>query len=212
MRPLHALRGRRAALYLLLVLSLVATGCAGSRPMPPEVRYYTLSYDPPVLSLPPAAAILSVQPLTVSPEYDTGRMVYQEREYALSEYAYHRWRSAPSQLVTALLTRDLRSSTLFRGVVSADSIVPATHLIEGNVDEFLERDEQDQWYAVLGISISLLEVDRSLPGEMVLFQKSYRTRAPSKVQHPRGLAAAMSEAMAVLSRQISVDIHAELAD
>jgi ABC-type uncharacterized transport system auxiliary subunit len=215
MVPLHSQWRHRTTVPLLLILSLVWTiaiaGCATPRSTMPEVRYYTFSYIPPEYSLPPLAEVISILPFTASPEYDTRRIVYQEREFALLEYAYHRWRSTPAQLIANHLTRDLRAGTIFKGVVSADSLAHATHLLEGNVDEILELNVQEQRYAVLGLSISLLAIDRSLPREVILFQKSYSARVPVEVKHPRGLAAAMSEAMAELSRQIGVDVHAAIS-
>jgi ABC-type uncharacterized transport system auxiliary subunit len=215
MIPLHNPWRHRTTVPLLLILSLVWTiaiaGCASPRSTLPEVRYYTFSYAPPEYSLPLLPEVLSILPFTASPEYDTRRIVYQEREFALLEYAYHRWRSNPSQLIANHLTRDLRAGTMFKGVVSADSLAHASHLLEGNVDEILELNVQEQRFAVLGLSISLLAIDRSLPREMVLFQKSYSTRVPIRVNHPRGLAAAMSEAMAELSLQIGMDVHSALS-
>jgi ABC-type uncharacterized transport system auxiliary subunit len=194
-----------AALFLSLGL---LTGCAGSRPSTPELRHYTLFYEPPTFSLPRLEAVVAVAPFTASPEYDGTRMVYQEREFALGEYAQHRWRAAPSQLATSNLLRDLRAGGLFNGVVPADSMVRPTHLLEGNVDKFLERSGKDGISAVLEMTVCLSEVGR---GGTVILQKSYRAPVPAGAKNPRALAEAMSRAMAEVSRRIGEDVHAAIA-
>jgi ABC-type uncharacterized transport system auxiliary subunit len=214
-QPRERILTARIQVYVLFVaaaalsVSLVSlTGCAGSRPSTPDIRQYALFYEPPALSLPRLEAILAVAPFSASPEYDGTRIVYQERDFTLGEYAYHRWRAAPSQLATNHLLRDLRAGGLFSGVVPADSMVRPTHLLEGNVDEFLERKGKDGVSAVLEMTVCLSEAKRN---GTVILQKSYRAAVPAGAKNPRALAEAMSSAMAEVSRRIGEDVHAAIA-
>ena len=92
-----------------------------------------------------------------------------------------------------------------------NSRVAPAYLVEGTVDEFLEVAGNENWQAVLAVSIVLMDENQTDISQKVLFQKTYRTRKPCEQKHPRALAAAMSLAMSEISVDIIDDLFNNLA-
>jgi cholesterol transport system auxiliary component len=101
----------------------------------------------------------------------------------------------------------MRESGLFEAVLSHDSRIPASHLLEGRVDEFFEWDAKDGREAVLSVSIVLTAVDEMEVGNRTLLQKSYHKRDLCEEETPEALAEAMSRAMSEVSSEITREIY-----
>ena len=198
---------------LCVVLCLVAGACVSLKKPRQETEFYTLEYDPPRLqALDPLPVVVRVARFNAAPTYNTNRMIYRDGSFKRSAYAYHKWRTNPGDLISHLLSRDLKASGLFKGALSHGSGAPASYVLEGSIDEFFEWDEADAWQAVLSISVTLLMEDAADAGEAVLFQKTYHAREPCRQKHPLALAEAMSSAMAKLSGQMTRDVYDHLKD
>jgi len=198
-------------LFFILPAGLV--GCQGlKKPQQRTIDYYTLEYAPPVQetreSLP---VVLRIEPFQVTPLYNSNRIIYREGPYKRSAYNYHKWRANPGDLVTDFLRRDIRTSGLFRGVFSSDSRLASTHIIEGTVEEFFEEDDDDQWSAVLAVSVTLVAEGKTDISRRVIFQRTYRQRTHCEQKSPVGLAESMSKGMAEVSRKVIRDIHQNLS-
>jgi cholesterol transport system auxiliary component len=173
-----------------------------------KTTFYTLEYSPPAPSdFQPLSVALRVQRFSVAPTYDTNRIIYRVGSFERDAYFYHKWRDNPGGLTSYFLSRDMRESELFEAVLSHDSRVPASHILGGRVDEFLEWDTEDVWEAILSISIVLTAVDDMEVGRRPLFQKSYHMRETCKRKTPKALAEAMSYAMSGASAKIIKDIY-----
>ena len=197
--------------YLLpFILMLALAGCGATRTPVPDTRYYTLEYEPPAISGQPAEAVIAVSRFGVAPEFNTTKIVYRDLSFGRQEYTYHQWRATPQSLVTDYLRRDLQASTLFLAVSGPGSSLPATHQLDGMVEEWLERDENDRWLATAELTITLLDLRaKTLPG-LVLYQSTYRESEPSAKKNPGSVVEAMSRVMRTLSGRIIADVHAAI--
>jgi len=197
---------------LFICVCFLLVNCVGSNQPIKKSSFYTLEYPPPEISAAsPLPYTLRVERFSISPEYDTDRLVYREKKFARNNYNYHKWRSNPRDLVTHTLTRDLIRSQLFKAVFSYQSLFPTAYTISGSVDEFYEND-QEPWTAVLSVNIVLLKENEPDSDKKVLFQKHYSTEKPCAEKSPQALVEAMGNAMSHVSKEIISDIYQHLYD
>lgn len=192
-------------LPLLLTLLVPLLGGCGKPPM--LVRRYILEYPAPPVLAPQAKipAALRVKQFSVAQAFNTDAMVYQPQPFRSETYNYSRWRVNPGYLVTDFLLRDLREAHLFKAVYGPESTSRYRFQLEGGVEDFQEQDEPGGWQAVLGLTVTLLDVSQLKLPHRVIFQKNYRTMEPMPEKTPQGLAQAMSRALARLSARIMAD-------
>jgi ABC-type uncharacterized transport system auxiliary subunit len=207
------MKNHRELCVPFLCFCLLIGGCVNFRgPIEAEkTTFYTLEYDPPAPShLQPLSAALWVKRFSVAPTYDTNRIIYRDGAFRRDAYVYHKWRDNPGELVSHFLSRDMRESGLFEAVLSHNSRFPASHILEGRVDEFLEWDTKDGREAVLSVSILLTTVDEMEVGKRTLLQKSYHKRESYRGKTPKALAEAMSHAMSEVSTLITREVYSFL--
>ena len=198
-----------AASFLFVPVLLCA--CINLKKPQNRIEYYTLEYDRPAMAgLAPLSSVLRIERFGVAPSYNSSRIIYRDRTFKRDAYAYHRWHANPGNLVTCFLARDMREAAIFRAVLPHDSGFPATHIVAGSVDEFLEWDGDEQWKALLVISITLMAENEPDIAKKIVFQQRYRTEKLCGSKNPRSLAEAMSRAIAELSEKIILDIHGRL--
>lgn len=207
----------RLILYILKLFGIYflffnLIGCGGMRQPAHPIDHYTLEYqlsgtNNPV-SLP---VVLQVQKFQISPEYNTNSIIYREDPLKRNHYAYHKWRANPSDLVTYFITRDLNQSSLFAAVVTPKSRLIPTHVLEGTVNDFYEKDLEDTWQAILTVHITLLSNSESDSIQRIELQKTYSGTELCAMKNPQALAEAMSRNMAAISEQIIDDIYTRLS-
>lgn len=192
---------------------LCCSGCVIQRSAAPVIHHYTLEYDPPRLAIEATLErVLAVQPFTVAAPYASRGIVYRDAGFRRDAYVYHQWRAHPGDMVADMLRRDLQQSGIFRAVVGLGSSVASSYVLEGTAEEFFAAEMPDRWEAVLCLSITLLDAHSADTSRAVLFQKTYTTRTPCQQRTPQSVVAAMSCAMAELSRSICTDIMATARD
>ena len=192
----------------IICLTLALAACLDLKQPRNKIDYYTLEYDPPAAgNHPPLAAPIRVNQFSVSPIYNTNRIIYREGLFKREAYVYHKWRANPADVVTYLLRRDLQQSGLFKAVVSLESRLPSAYVLEGSVDEFLEWNKKTGWEAYLSLSVTLMQENEPDISKKILLQKSYFTSKPCRQKNPGALAEAMSLAMSEISAQIMLDIY-----
>lgn len=190
-----------------ILLLLLLAGCIRTAP-PPVIRQYTLAYAPPAEGLATLPAVVQVeQPLQTAPDCATLDMLSAEGDYRLTEEPYRRWRATPGRLVGHFLRRDLQRSGGFRAVVGPDSRLRPTHVIEGVVEAFYRVAEGGRPAALLTVSLTLLGSADRTGLRRPLYQRRYTRRAAAQGLDAEALAAAMSGAMADLSRQVVEDVY-----
>ena len=192
----------------LVVVTLIFGGCLSLKQPAKKVDFYTLEYDPP-----PAAGFelfpfaLRLERFSTAPIYNTNRIVYQDRSFKRDVYVYHQWSTKPGAVVTQLLTRDMRQSGLFKAVLSYDTVLPFTYLLEGSVDEFYEKDTEGEWIAVLTVSITLVSEKEPDINKRILVQKTYHAEKACEQKNPGALAKAMSLALREVSERLMKDVY-----
>ncbi|MBI4619690.1 MAG: membrane integrity-associated transporter subunit PqiC [Desulfobacterales bacterium] len=202
----------RKAFFLFVLLTLFIGGCLGIKKPIRKIDYYTLEYDPPkVMEFSSLPFVIRIDRFSVAPLYNSNRIVYREKQFKRDTYNYHKWHANPGDLVTYFLARDMRQSSLFKGVIVLNSRMSSSHIIEGTVDEFFEQDNKDLWEGVLSVNIALMTENEPDISRSILFQKRYSVREPCRQKNPRALAEAMSRAMSRISGMIISDVYGCLA-
>jgi cholesterol transport system auxiliary component len=203
----------KISLILIIGLTLLLSACLDLKQPRNKIEYYSLEYDPPRMpDLEPVASVIKVERFSVAPIYNTTKIIYRDGSYQRASYAYHKWQANPGEFATYFLARDMQQSQLFKAVLNRDSRFAPSHVLEGNVDEFLESDTEDGWQAVLALSIVLMAPDEPDVTRKILFQKTYRSSKPCRQKNPRALAEAMSLAMSEASAKIIDDVYQHLAN
>lgn len=199
---------------LFLIIQFVLIGaCLSLKQASPKIEYYTLDYAPTrMIGFSELPLAVKVGRFTAAPLYNTNRIIYQDQVFKRDAYIYHRWRVQPKDMLTHLLTRDFRSSGLFKAVLSCDNHLSSSYILDGNVDEFLEIDTEKKWEAILTISVMLIQEDNPDNGINLLFQKIYQNKTTCSHKNPTALAEAMSLNMSVISREMIKDIYDHLKE
>lgn len=204
-------RGKAVRLTFTIIVSLMIGACIGTPSTPKTIYYYTLDYPPPsaapIRRLP---VVVHVNRFSVSPPFNTQRIVYTEKNLHRNTYVYHQWIAAPGEILSYLLARDLDCLDGFKAVLPAATTQPATHAVYGWVEELIEIDTHDAWQASLRIHISLASVLDPEPSRRILMQKRYDRIETCSAKNPAALAEAMSRAISVIYTQVVHDIHARL--
>jgi len=195
-------------LTLFLSSMVLITSCSlGARPSY-KVNHYTLEYPSPFLrGLSSINELVKVEQFSVAQTFNTSAMVYKEGPNLRNVDPYSRWRTKPGEMAAEYLARDLRNCGLFRAVISRDDSTETRYLLEGQVDEFLEADEEDGRKAVLGLNVTLLDLTKRNTAEKVIFQRDYKVVEPYVEKTPAALAQGMSRAMEKVSKQIILDLQ-----
>jgi ABC-type uncharacterized transport system auxiliary subunit len=181
---------------------LVVAACSQKLP---ETRYYQLAAP----ATPPARghAVLVLEPFETDTAYDDERIVYRTNPYRLDYYQYHRWSSSPGVLVGNFLEHALEHSGRFSAVVR-EPTADASVALRGRVVAIEEVDRsKTNW---IGRIVLELEVTDAHTGE-VLWHEQYEEHEPMPLQHPEGLARALSTAMIRISAK-AAPIIGDLAD
>jgi cholesterol transport system auxiliary component len=195
----------------LVVILMLLSGCLSLKQAEQPVEYYTLEYDPP--DTPETSAlpfIIKFEPFSTSPVYDSNRISYKEQKFKRREYAYHKWRAVPGEMVTAFLARDFARTSLFQAVVLSETVPGYSHLLSGQVEEFYQQSEHSPWEAVLSIHITLSSMMPNDIQNPTLFQKRYSCRERSIQQTPESFVEAMSRAMKQVSAEVIQDVYENL--
>ena len=200
-------------LILLMGLTLPLSACLDLKQPRNKIEYYSLEYDPPHMgNHPPVSQVIKVALFSISPIYNTRKIIYRDAAYKRAAYDYHKWQANPAEFVTYFLARDMQQSGLFKAVVTRKSRFPHAYVLEGTVDEFLESDLSDGWQADLSLNVFLVDEQESDVSKKIIFQKSYHISKPCREKNPRALAEAMSAAMSEASAQIIQEVYNHLAD
>jgi cholesterol transport system auxiliary component len=194
-------------------LTLPLSGCLDFKQPRSKIEYYSFEYDPPRMGdHQPVSDVIKVALFSISPIYNTRKIIYRDDEYKRAAYDYHKWQANPAELVTFFLARDMRQSGFFKAVVTHNSRFPHAYVLGGNVDEFLESDLQVGCQADLSLNIVLMSEHETDVSKKIIFQKSYHIRKPCRQKNPQALAEAMSAAMAEASAQIINEVYNRLAN
>ncbi len=196
--------------YIIIGLLLFSLGgCLSFNQPSLRVDYYTLDYSPQVKpgdGTVPLPEIIKIAQFSAAPPYDTNMMIYSDKKFSQSSYNYHSWRANPADLVTYYLRRDLQAGHNYAAVLPPLSLTSPTYIVEGIIDEFMEKDDATDWYAMLAVNITLKRNHELDVSREIIFQKSFSYKIKCLDKKPLSVAQAMSQAMAKLSVAVNSSI------
>jgi len=199
-------------LILIFLAGITFCGCLTMKNPVPDINYYVLDYDPPVMDLPKKyPCILRMEWFQVAPVYNATHIIYGESKFVRNAYHYHKWRSNPGDMVTSFLMRDLQAAGLCNAVFMQSAAASHTHTLQGLVDEFYEKDTKDARQAILTLDITLINTAEPDITRRILMQKRFHAVETCREKSPIALAEAMSRAMSKISGLIIQDIYKHLA-
>lgn len=189
-----------------IVLSLVACSFGGKPAV--MVEQYALEYPPPsVQILGPMDEVIRIDRFSVAQIFNHVKMVYRQKPTRYNDYAYHRWRANPGDMVGDSLLRDLRAAGIFKSVFSWRDMENTPFILKGGVGEFYESDEKDGRKAILSVHITVIDATSRELTKQVIFQKNYRYEELVTEKTVQEFAQAMSRAVEKLSGQVIADIY-----
>ena len=195
--------------FTLLFMGLFCS-CSMQNKRPQPIEYYALDYEKPDIEPQPTIPMaLSLEKFRTAPPYNTNRIIYSKNKFSQNKYVYHQWIAPPDDMITHLLARDFIASNRFSAVMVPGHAL-TSYQLTGTIDEFYEQDADNQWNAVLSITVTLVNKNEKEEANRFRFQKNYQKTHPLDQKNPKGLAQALSLAMSEISSQIISDIYNEL--
>ena len=198
--------------FIIIVLSFVITGCLSSSGKPQyEVENYLLSYPAPSFDkLEKLNASIKLNRFSIAAAYNSTNMMFRNDPYSIDSFNYSRWAVNPADMVADSFLRDLRASGLFGAVYSRYETDEGQFIISGSIEEFYLRSDKSNKTAVIRIIISLQDAREKETGKIMMFQKKYIREEPLQESSPRGYSQAASQAMRIISEQITKDIYTNI--
>lgn len=199
---------RNRATWLLIAILLAAPGCFPAPKAPDPAERYVLEYAIPAgQASPSAAGALRIGRFGADPSLDTTQMAYRPAPFRKETDHYNRWIVQPAQLVSGFLLRDFRARGAFVAVFAEGDPQPARFLLQGHLESFEEAEGEGGKgrSAILAATVTMLDLSRKEIPERLLFQKRYRVEEPLPEDAAKGLARAMSRAMARFSDACAAD-------
>ena len=203
----HMKLTRVLTIGVCLILLGLMCGCASKQKQRQAIKFYNIHYSPPgPVTQSPLPFIISVGKFKTAPPYNSTLIIYSKNNFTQNKYYYHQWIMNPEEMVTHLMARDLRGSNIAQAILVSDNGL-ATHQLNGIVEQFYEQDQENQWNAVLSITVTLTMMNENDISRRVCYQKNYKEISPCEQKNPKGLARAMSMAMSNISEIIISDTY-----
>lgn len=194
-------------LYLSFCLVMVC-GCVSTGKPQISVENYLIDYPVPIFEKQKKIDdTIRVGRFTIAAAYNNNKMIFRQDNYKLDFFNYNRWAVNPADMVGDNLLRDLQASGLFRAVFSRYVVDEGRYIVQGGIEEFFLRIDQQGKIAVMSLEMTLKDTKQREATGRILFQKKYRQEEPLAEQSPRGYSQAMSLAMQKLSPRIINDIY-----
>ncbi len=197
----------RAYFFAAVIICSLVSCSFGGKPAV-MIDQYALEYPPPsARGLGTIDTVIRLERFSVAQVFNHIKMVYRQKPTQYNDYAYHRWRANPGDLVGDSLLRDLRAAGLFRSVFSWRDVEDTPFVLKGSVGEFYESDEKDGRKAILSVYIVMMDTTSGDLARQVILQKGYRFEEPVTEKIAQGFAQAMSRAVDRLSGQVITDMN-----
>src|SRR5262245_40897054 len=184
----------------VVVWGITLIGCSLTKPRP-EVHYYALALQLPEAKSHTAKTSLVIRSLTARDPYDQEQIVYRTSSYAFDLYSFHRWASSPAEQVTYWTQRYLQTTGLFSQVFPTTD-GNADMVLGGVIRQFEEIDHEATWEAALSIEFWLTRANERSP----FWFRSYSAIKPAVRRNPEAVAAAMSQGLEEILRQLTADL------
>ena len=142
--------------------------------------------------------VIEVGPPRASPGFDTPRMAYVRKPYALEYFADNRWAEAPARMLGPLLTQALERSEGFRAVVQAPTVVPADVRVNTELIRLQQNFASRPSRVELGLRVQLVDVR----ARRVLATRSFEEIEAAPTEDAYGGVTAANAALARLLPQV----------
>ncbi|MFZ1037017.1 MAG: ABC-type transport auxiliary lipoprotein family protein, partial [Smithella sp.] len=160
--------------FVMMALSFMITGCAGSGKPQYEVEKYLLSYASPSWDKFDKLNIsIKFNRFSIAAAYNSDNMIFRDNTYSFDYFNYSRWAVNPADMIADGLVRDMRDSGLFRAVFPRYETEDGQFIISGSIDEFYLREDRSNKTALISIIISLQDTRERETGKRMMFQKKY---------------------------------------
>ena len=197
--------------FMLIVSLFLITACAGSGKPQYEVENYLLSYKAPSFDkFEKLNTSVKFNRFSIAAAYNSNSMIFRNDPYSIDSFNYSRWAVNPADMIADSLLRDMRESGLFSAVYSRYETDEGQFVISGSIEEFYLRSDKSNKTAVIRIIISLQDAREKETGKTIMFQKKYVREEPLQESSPRGYSQAASQAMRIISEQITKDIYTNI--
>jgi ABC-type uncharacterized transport system auxiliary subunit len=190
-RPGHAPARRfLAAIAVAAIFSLMAvalSGCGGARP----IRYYQLNLPSDASArgtADPYPITLVLAPFFSSHLYREDRIVFANNAEGMGTYEYQRWAAPPTEMIQAMMIRQLRNGGRFREIYAARSAVRGDYLLRGQLYDFKEVSAGT---VVARVSFDMELRDTST--NLTVWRKSYNQDEPVTGKTPADVVAALDK-------------------
>jgi ABC-type uncharacterized transport system auxiliary subunit len=172
------------------ILSLIAvalSGCGGARP----IRYYQLNLPSDASArstADPYPITLVLAPFFSSHLYREDRIVFANNAEGMGTYQYQRWAAPPTEMIQAMMIRQLRNAGRFREIYAARSAVRGDYLLRGQLYDFKEVSAGT---VVARVSFDMELRDTST--NLTVWRKSYNQDEPVTGKTPADVVAALDK-------------------
>jgi ABC-type uncharacterized transport system auxiliary subunit len=190
---------------LLATVVLLCTGCFSSTPAREEI-YYLLT-GPTVPLERSVGPRLGVREFVAVSGYDAPGMAYRTNHNELHYWNYRRWVADPARMLTEVVIRHLRSSGHFSAVEYGGEEVRPHAVLHGQVVAIEEVDTEDHWSAHLAMAFQLRDPET----QQVLLRHAFDVTRPCPEQHPRSVAATLSQILADQMKPLQSKIHGAIS-
>ncbi len=189
----------------LLFLGL-APGCLTLFPVTPIPRDYRPDYVPPIFQHERLPVVLRLAPVRVAAIYDREPFAYRRGPYRLGYYYYHRWATAPGQMLTDFFVRDFTYSGLYRAVQQGPAVLLADYQLDLRVDRLEEEVTSGGCNAAMVTQASLQSL-RVATGNPVRLQQIYVESEPVPCNDPEAFVQGVSRILMRLSQKLQEDVY-----
>lgn len=199
-------------IYLCLFLMPVLYGCISLKSEYPEISYYRLSQEPiKINNSGNIAGTLQIRNFSSSDQLNTENIMAFWDEVKVQNYYYHRWVSAPADLVTDFIIERMNNAKLFNGgVIKPNSLVIPDYILEGHLLDMIAHNtrdrEPDTNFINISYQISLIKKEPLKTERNVLLNKLYTISVPRKNNEVSSVAPAFSHGMSELTDKMLNDI------
>lgn len=194
----------------LLLLALVAVGCAGGGATYEKQDYILDAVRPGAPIQAPLDGTLAVNHFSVDAAFAGKGLVYRLGAFRYETDAYRQFLVPPGTMITEQTRTWLAQSGLFTHVLPAGSRIPSDYTLEANVTALYGDFANAASTAVMEIRFFLLRITDV--NETVVFARTYRAATPVRDRTAKVFLAAMNESLVDILTRLEADLHEFLAD
>ena len=179
-------------MFFIIIVALFGASLAGCGSVP-ETYYYMPTYELAAATNDhtPLNLVIGVEKFQSEVVYSDDRIIYRESPFEVKYYNYRRWIAEPRHLVTEKAIAHLKSSGLFRDVVTYPSIVKLDYVLRGRLLAFEEWDAEKTWNGKVAIAVELYHV----ASDEIVWRSSFEKTTPSEKRLPVSVVEAISKSM-----------------